>query len=605
MKNSFRNITIRRKLTIIIVVALLGMIFSSVYSLITIDQVKISGNQYNKLEANQHLLADILPPKFYIIEAYVNAQEMVNFFDSITMHIFISNIKNLEKEFHESHKELSSEMEEGRKKKVLGELAYGAAVEFFEIVNKKLIPAIENREETRAKIILINNVTPTFNKHKNFIETGIKLVREESEALEQETKSIIKLRTITMIIQPIIISLSILFIGWIIRKDITSSMKKILNSLSSSSKGDLTQKIEDLNKDEMGTIGNYLNEMTGSIKNIIGGAKNTSIDLSDVGKHLQVNMGESVESIEHISQNISHIIKQVERQSGGVSQTQDSVSEIVNKLTSLNDQINSQSATVLESSSSIEEMVANISSVNRILEKNSVSVEKLKSASEKGKTGMEDVTNLIQNISNESEGLLDATQVIQNIASQTSLLAMNAAIEAAHAGEAGKGFAVVADEIRKLAEDSDSQGKSISTILNELKNSIDRVASFSLETQEQFEEMFSLSTQVMDQENVIKNAMEEQDSGGSEILSAIREINDITGNVQEYSGEILTNSNEITREMESLSEISLDLRERVETISSDADKISTRTIENRDISIKNEESISNLLSAISKFKVEH
>lgn len=600
----FKNITITRKLTIVTVVALLGMIFSSVYSLITLDQVKISGAQYNKLEHNQDVLADILPPKFYIIEAYANAQELVNFFDSITIHIFVDNIKELEKEFYAAHKHLMQDMEEGKKKKVLGELAYGTAVEFFDTVNNKLIPAVTNREKIRARVLLVNNVTPTFNKHRTFIETGIKLVREESEALEEKTKSIIRFRTITMIILPIVISLTILFIGFIIRKDITTSMKKLLSNLSSSSKGDLTQKVDLENNDEMGTIGNYLNDMTDNIKHIVEGARDTSKDLSTVGKHLLQNLVESVESIDHISQNITHINSQVERQNSGVMQTQDSVKNIVSKLQSLNSQINNQSDTVVQSSSSIEEMVANISSVHKILEKNSISVGELKAASEKGKIGMEDVTNLIQNISRESEGLINATEIIQNIASQTSLLAMNAAIEAAHAGDAGKGFAVVADEIRKLAEDSDSQGKSISTILNELKTSIDTVAEHSINTQEQFENMFTLSNQVMDQENIIKNAMEEQDAGGSEVLTAIRDINDITNNIQTYSEEILNNSNEITQEMVSLNDITQDLNKRIDDISRDTKHIAEGTKENRDISIKNEESISSLLQEISRFKID-
>ena len=161
-------------------------------------------------------------------------------------------------------------------------------------------------------------------------------------------------------------------------------------------------------------------------------------------------------------------------------------------------------------------MVANIRSVTGILQKNSESMQQLSTSSEEGRTSVAGTVAFTGKIEEQSQSLLQASSMISNIASQTNLLAMNAAIEAAHAGEAGKGFSVVADEIRKLAEDSGKQGKAITANLKQVISSIHKIAESTSNLQKKFNEIYSLTKTVDQQEHVIMNAMQEQSDGGED-----------------------------------------------------------------------------------------
>jgi iron only hydrogenase large subunit-like protein len=210
---------------------------------------------------------------------------------------------------------------------------------------------------------------------------------------------------------------------------------------------------------------------------------------------------------------------------------------------------------VSQSSASIEEMVAQVQSIARILDASAQKVNDLQAASEAGKASLAEVNGLIERITRESEGLVSASKVIQTIASQTNLLAMNASIEAAHAGQYGSGFSVVADEIRKLAEGSGSQAKSIAGVLKQFKTSIDLVARSSESARDIFERVVSLATQVHVEEQSIKAALDEQSAGGRQVSTALAEMNRSTVHVKTESQALLEESARIVEEIRALAHL--------------------------------------------------
>ncbi|WP_461252269.1 methyl-accepting chemotaxis protein, partial [Treponema sp. R8-4-B8] len=173
----------------------------------------------------------------------------------------------------------------------------------------------------------------------------------------------------------------------------------------------------------------------------------------------------------------------------------------------------------------------------------------------------------------ESEGLLQINRVMKDIASQTNLLSMNAAIEAAHAGDAGKGFAVVADEIRKLAESSSVQSKTISNVLNKIKGSIDKVGESTDTTLTRFDVIDKDIKTVTEQEENIRNAMEEQNEGSKQILEAVGRLNEITRQVKDESAQMLQGSREVIRERRNLENVTQEITGGINEIALGAEQI--------------------------------
>jgi len=213
-------------------------------------------------------------------------------------------------------------------------------------------------------------------------------------------------------------------------------------------------------------------------------------------------------------------------------------------LEQLNAHVEEQAASVTTSSAATEEMIANIQSVTDTLSRNTQSVRELEEASIAGHASLNEVVADIQGIARESESLLEINAVMQNVASQTNLLSMNASIEAAHAGEAGRGFSVVADEIRKLAESSSKQSKTIRGVLKSIKESIDKITKSTDGVLGKFNAIEDGVKIVAVQEDSILKAMEEQGHGSKQILQAVGNVNEVTHKVKEAARRMVETSKE-------------------------------------------------------------
>jgi methyl-accepting chemotaxis protein len=315
-------------------------------------------------------------------------------------------------------------------------------------------------------------------------------------------------------------------------------------------------------------------------------------------------MTQTAAAVNEITANIQSIKGRVMNQSASVTQTNATMEQVIVNINKLNGHVENQSNGVSRVSSAIEEMVANIHSVTNTLISNAANANVLKEASEIGRSGLEDVAQDIQEIARESEGLLEINSVMENIASQTNLLSMNAAIEAAHAGDAGRGFAVVADEIRKLAESSGEQSKTISNVLKKIKNSIDKITRSTGNVLLKFEDIDSSVKTVVEQEDNIRNAMKEQGEGSELVLQSAGDLNEITRRVKSGSDEMLEGANEVIQESSNLEKATQEITGGMNEMASGADQMNAAVNQVNEISKKNREGIEILMREVSRFKVE-
>jgi methyl-accepting chemotaxis protein len=423
--------------------------------------------------------------------------------------------------------------------------------------------------------------------------------------MNEVTKDIRSLTMFTIIFALIVIILSAV-IAFFIASSITKPIIKVSLTLKdiSEGEGDLTKEIQTHAKDEVGDLARYFNQTLGKIRSLVATIKQQATVLFDIGTELASNMTESAAAINQITANIQNIKSRVINQSASVTETNATMEQITVNIDKLNEHVEKQTSSVAQSSSAIEEMLANIQSVTQTLIKNGDNVKELMESSEVGRTGLQDVAADIQEISRESEGLLEINAVMENIASQTNLLSMNAAIEAAHAGEAGKGFAVVADEIRKLAESSSAQSKTISTVLKKIKESIDKITKSTDNVLHKFEAIDSGVKTVADQEENIRNAMEEQGEGSKQVLEAISQLNDITQQVKGGSEEMLEGSKEVIQEGKNLEMVTQEITGGMNEMATGAEQVNVAIHRVNELTGDNRENIDKLVREVSRFKIE-
>ena len=381
-----------------------------------------------------------------------------------------------------------------------------------------------------------NNIEVYSKSFKIANKQWIVVASVDKEEIHQISNQLQRISLIVgFVIAIILMILELIIIRIIIGK--FDSIKKNIDDLNTGDK-DLTKRLEIYHNNEISQVKKSVNSFVNTVHETVREIGTANYNLRETFENVKGQLDATKNQMDNISLEIQTATSTLEAEDKGVMDTSELVAQISSNITTLNQMIDSQVEAITQASAGIEQMIGNIQSISISVDKMAGEFNELNAATVEGIEKNRIVNELLNSVLAQSKSLQDTNMVIANISSQTNLLSMNAMIESAHAGEAGKGFAVVAEEIRKLADTSATQSKSISENLKLIAENIRKVVESADLSKASFEVVSDKSNNTSELVYSIKKATEEQSEGSKHLLETLSTMNNISVSVQRSSKKI-------------------------------------------------------------------
>jgi methyl-accepting chemotaxis protein len=536
---SFQNFRIGTKLTALVTISIVGFFGFAAVGYRTLNTVKVGGPVYTDIVTGKDLIADVLPPPAYIIEAFLLSHEIEDNTDPVESAKLVERFAQLEKDYRTRHDYWANLLPDSPMKESLLVAAHKPADDFFRIANQKLIPLARAGKNDEATELHTTQMVPLFHAHRAAIDDVVKHANDYLQSSEKHAASITASSMTMLLMIGTGVTAAVLAFSFFITRGITKPVAALVASISEmQAKKDLTKRLNLDRKDEVGLLAGSFDAFVSDVHSIVKSASATTRDVAAAATEIAASAEEMATGMRKQEQQAASV-------AAAATEMSASVSEVARQSGEARASADESRQRADGGSAIVQQTVAEIMGIADQVQESS---------------------KVISNLGKKSEQIGQIIGVINDIADQTNLLALNAAIEAARAGEHGRGFAVVADEVRKLAERTakatDEVAQSIREIqadttsaVAQIESGADRVnKGVELATQAgtSLSTIVESSGKVGSMVQAIAAAADQQAGTSNQIAKSVEEINAITRESTEGASQAAQAAAQLSRQAEEL-----------------------------------------------------
>lgn len=381
------------------------------------------------------------------------------------------------------------------------------------------------------------------------------------------------------------------------------ALTRILRDISEG-EGNLAARIEVGTKDEIGLMSGYFNSFIEKIRLLVIEMKNIGSASREIGKRLADNSRDASSTSEEIEATVKAMKERTEYLSSEVIASVKTVELIGSRMDEIVRMIENQARDIGQSGSATTQMISNVSSIESSTASKLAITRNLAKLSRRADESIKKNNDAMAEIAKGTEVISGMIKVINDVASRTNLLAMNAAIEAAHAGEFGRGFSVVADEIRTLAEQTAQNSKSIARSLTDIVAKIGQATMLAKESNTAITDVNDGISDVEQGMTETLSGLKEISTGNEQIIGALGTLNSLTADITVASKDIQEGTAKVLDSFKHISDIAVENSSGIQEMSLGVSEINITIGKLHDLSGENAETINKLDDEMARFKTE-